>query len=423
MFPNMEAVLAFMQDRQNLGIKPGLHRMEYMLNELDHPEKKMKAIHIGGTNGKGSVTTYLQEVLLQHGYQVGTFMSPSLDRIHDHIKRNDVSITDEEFVKTMQKIYPVIKQLDEINDPPTEFEILVLVAIVFLASTVDYALFEVGMGGRDDSTNCIQPILTIITTIGLDHTTFLGNSYANIAEHKAGIIKSHVPILTGVTQKEALRVIEKKAEIEHAPLYRLGKEFHIQATVEDASTFHFSSPIHTWNRVEVGMKGNHQAENAALALMGLFTMEQHEIILEEKTVRKALREATVPGRFEVVSQHPHVIVDGAHNVEGMKSFMAAIDQYYGNNKKRLLFAAFRDKPIAAMLNQVNDDFEEVIVTTFDHPRAAGEQDISALEERDYTFVKNWEEALHSMLSKTEEMDHLFIVGSLHFVGKVRKHFV
>ncbi|QDP40751.1 bifunctional folylpolyglutamate synthase/dihydrofolate synthase [Radiobacillus deserti] len=420
MFTDIKSAISFMKERQNLGIKPGLHRMEYMLEALHHPEKKLKVIHVGGTNGKGSVTSFLEEALLKHNYNVGTFTSPSLDRLHDHIQRNKQSITDDEFIQSLEQLYPVIQRLDEQDNSPTEFEILVMIAIVYLATNVDIAIFEVGMGGKEDSTNCLRPILSIITTIGLDHTSFLGESYAEIAEHKAGIIKPFTPIITGVQQKEALNVIERKASQEDAVIYRLGQEFHIKSIHEQTCTFIASK--HSVD-IEIQMKGMHQIENAAVALMGLYVLKEQGFNLNDPITLQALKEAHVPGRFEVISLHPTIIVDGAHNVEGIQTFVQTVKRYYQKKKKRLLFAVFCDKPFVKMLDALQNEFDEIIVTTFNHPRSAKREDFYEIFHDNLFYQEDWKLALDTMIDDAKEDEAIFVVGSLHFVGKVRKHFV
>src|SRR4051794_31120365 len=214
MFHTYEEALQWIHSRLRVGIKPGLKRMEWMMEKLDHPEQKMTSVHIGGTNGKGSTVTYLRSILEKAGYETGTFTSPYIEQFNERISINGVPITDEEIVELANVIYPLSVELEDTElGGPSEFEIITAMAIYYfgVVHPVDIAIFEVGLGGRFDSTNIIHPLLSIITNIGLDHIQFLGTSHKEIAFEKAGIIKKGASLISAVNQEDAKEVIRKRA--------------------------------------------------------------------------------------------------------------------------------------------------------------------------------------------------------------------
>ncbi|WP_407272741.1 bifunctional folylpolyglutamate synthase/dihydrofolate synthase [Radiobacillus sp. PE A8.2] len=425
MFCHIKEVYQFFQDRRSLGIKLGLSRMDQMLDALDHPEKQIRAVHVAGTNGKGSTLTYMKEALKQNGYKVGTYTSPSIDKINDHFHINDEVMSDTSLIDCMNQLAPVINGLDVTGDPPTEYEIIFMLAIVYFADVVDIAIIETNMGGTDDSTNCIEPCLSIITNIGMDHAPFLGNSYEQIARHKAGIIKGGVSIISGVAQPEAREVIKQEAEIKNAPIFELNREFRIvdrKLTTEKQESFTFLSGNQKLVDVILAMKGEHQVGNAALACMGLEKLKEQGLTLVDKITIAAFGTAVIRGRFEQVHDNPTVIVDGAHNQEGVTAFLSTVERYYPSQKKALLFAAFRDKPIKEMLTALTSDFDMVTASSFNHPRSATVEDLMQASGKEIVVTDDWKLTLQSFLAdQTNKETILFVTGSLHFIGLIRKN--
>ena len=263
MFETYQEALEWIHSRLRLGIKPGLKRMEWMMERLGNPEQKIKAVHIGGTNGKGSTVTFLRYILEASGYTVGTFTSPYIEQFNERISVNGQPISDEEILKLANIIRPLADEMEDTElGGPTEFEVITAMSFVFFAQNqeLDIVLYEVGLGGRFDSTNIIQPIATIITNIGLDHTNILGNSYEEIAFEKAGIIKKGAPIFTAVQLPNALKVIEEQAELKEAPIRRLNHEFSIVShqTLERGEMFSLRAGDYRFERLETSMLGKHQ---------------------------------------------------------------------------------------------------------------------------------------------------------------------
>ena len=400
MFETYEEALHWIHSRLRLGIKPGLMRMEWMLEKLDHPERKVKFVHIGGTNGKGSTVTYLRSILESAGYETGTFTSPYIERFNERIGLNGSPITDEEIILLANVIYPLSVELENTElGGPSEFEIITAMAIYYFAEVhpVDVAVFEVGLGGRFDSTNVIQPLLSIITNIGLDHTQFLGSTHSEIAFEKAGIIKQDTSIISAVKQQEAQEVIVNKAKEMQAPLYFLNKEFNIvdHVSIESGETFTLQSNVQTLKDLTISMFGQHQTENAALAVMAAILLaKDHSYSIEEHHIRKGLQDAHWPGRFEMVSQNPILILDGAHNEEGVTALTAELAKRYHDKKIKIIFTALADKKLDEMIHLLDGVADEITFVSFDYPRATPVQDLFDLSGSEHKKMHDdWKQLL------------------------------
>lgn len=425
MFKTFEEVERFFLKRKNLGIKPGLGRIKKLLALLDHPQKKMKAVHIAGTNGKGSTITFMKQALIYNRYKVGIFTSPSLDGLTGHIFLGNQQISEYDFMTILNHIYPFIVKLDHESNHPTEFEIITVIAFCFFANSVDIALIETGMGGKDDTTNCFQPILSVITTIDKDHTAFLGDQLTDIASHKAGIIKCRTPVIVGEMAKEAFQIIKKTAELNKAPLYKMGDQFtyHIleQSLEEQKFNFTFNDTV---LGVRIKMLGNHQIDNCSVALMGLRLLNNSNFPIEFHTALKGMYETIIPGRLEVIWTNPTVILDGAHNPAGIKSFLNTVDHMYTNTKKELLFAAFKDKDTKQMLSLLTDHFSKITVTSFNHDRASSTRLLAKeIHNSDIMIEDDWKSYIDRLLLEGKGSNrHFFITGSLYFIALVKLYF-
>ena len=429
MFKTYEEALHWIHSRLRLGIKPGLMRMEWMLEKLDHPEQKVKFVHIGGTNGKGSTVTYLRSILESAGYETGTFTSPYIEQFNERISLNGMPISDEEITQLANVIYPLSVELEGTElGGPSEFEIITAMAIYYFAEVhpVDFALFEVGLGGRFDSTNVIQPLLSIITNIGLDHTQFLGSTHKEIAFEKAGIIKRDTSIISAVKQPEAQEVIMNKANEMQAPLYLLNKEFNIvdHVSIESGETFTLQSNEHTLQDLTITMFGQHQTENAALAVMAAILLgKEHSYLIEEHHIREGLQDAHWPGRFEFVSHNPILILDGAHNEEGVTALTAELAKRYHDKKIKMIFTALADKKLDEMIHLLDQVADEITFVSFDYPRATSVEVLFNLSGSAHKKMdEDWKQVLTSEYKSVKENEILVVTGSLYFISQV-KHFL
>lgn len=422
-----QEALQWIHTRTNLGMKPGLKRMEWLMEKLRHPERYVKVIHVGGTNGKGSTIAYLRQILQEAEYKVGTFTSPYFEKFNERISINGTPISDDDLVKLTNVIKPLCEELDESElGGPTEFEVITAMAIYYFAriNPVDVALFEVGLGGRLDSTNVLYPILTIITNIGKDHTNFLGNTYEEIAFEKAGIIKSGVTLITGATQPEALKVLEDKAKEKRASVYLKDREFRIteHERLPDGERFSVETIFQTLNGLRISMKGRHQTENAALAVMAaIYLNKLIAFYIEEEHIRNGLAKAAWPGRFEIVSEYPFVLIDGAHNEEGAAALVDELKARYSGKKMKVVFAALEDKNWAGMISRFDEIADEIIFTEFDFPRAAKAEKLAQHSRaKNKKVVPDWKEAVKEATDGMGAEEMLVVTGSLYFIPEVKK---
>ncbi|MGA9225670.1 MAG: folylpolyglutamate synthase/dihydrofolate synthase family protein [Mesobacillus sp.] len=427
MFHTYEQAVDWIHARIRLGIKPGLTRMEWMLERLEHPERRIKTIHVGGTNGKGSTVTFLRSILESAGYLVGTFTSPYFEQFNERISINGQPISDEDLVELVNVIKPLADELDRTElGGPTEFEVITIMSIYYFAkiSPVDVVIYEVGLGGRFDSTNVIHPLLSIITSIGLDHTAILGDTYEKIAFEKAGIIKNGVSVITGVKQPEALEVIRQKADIGKSPIYQLGEQFftNSKTSMKNGEQFTFNSMFTQYEKLDISMIGSHQVDNASLAVMASQILANYySFIIEESHLREGLKKAYWPGRLEVLSEKPYVLIDGAHNEEGITALASEVNSRYADKKISILFAALTDKKLDRMIAILEDTADSLTFTTFDFPRAAkAEELIEAGKAADnMTIANDYKIYLEQKIKELKENEILLVTGSLYFLSEVK----
>ncbi|GKU81457.1 folylpolyglutamate synthase/dihydrofolate synthase family protein [Niallia sp. NCCP-28] len=428
MFQTYEDSLGWIHSRLRLGIKPGLTRMNRMMEKLNFPDEKLKTVHIGGTNGKGSTVTYLRCILESGGLTVGTYTSPYIEQFNERISINGEPISDEDIIKLCNILYPIVAEMDQMEiGGPTEFEIITAMSFYYFAfiKPVDIVIYEVGLGGRFDSTNIIYPILSIITSIGLDHTAILGDTYEEIAREKAGIIKKNTPIIAAIKQEEALAEIIKKAETENAPTYFLDKHFIIDNLIswKQGESFTFQTAAEKLEDLQIVMMGKHQIENASLAVMAASLLRK-EIFpqITQEHIRLGLKGAKWPGRFEMVSEKPLVILDGAHNEEGVQALTAELTKRFKDKKKAIIFAALSDKKTDKMIYQLDRIADKIIFVSFDYPRAATCHELyKESRHQQKTYSIDWKKSIEEQLEEMEEDSMLIVTGSLYFLSAVKAY--
>lgn len=426
MFTTYEEAVSWIHSRLRLGVKPGLKRMEWMMEKLEHPERRIRSVHIGGTNGKGSTVTYLRSILQEAGYEVGTFTSPYFEQFNERISINGVPIPDEAIVKLANDIYPLSVEMEgsELGGP-TEFEIITAMAFQYFGrvNPVDIVLFEVGLGGRFDSTNIVFPLVSVITNIGLDHTAILGDTHAAIAYEKAGIIKPGISLVTAVKQEEALEIIKEKVNEMKAPFYLLGKQMFINehSSTQSGEVFTQKTPFKVWENLEISMAGKHQIENAALAVMASEVLNKfYFFLIEEEHVFNGLKKAYWPGRFEIMSNDPVIVIDGAHNEEGVSALVTELGKRFNNKKINIVFTALADKKLDKMIANLDAIADKITFVEFDYPRAAKAEALFELSgNKNKFFNKNWQQAIEENISMLDQNDILVITGSLYFLSEMK----
>ncbi|SFG34502.1 dihydrofolate synthase / folylpolyglutamate synthase [Halobacillus alkaliphilus] len=424
---NYQEAIQWIHSREKFKVKPGLKRMEWMMEELGHPEKKLKAIHIAGTNGKGSTVTFLSNLLQTQGYDIGTFTSPYIIRFNERISVNGEAIPDAELAALTEAIKPLAEKLKGTSlGEPTEFEIITAMAVIYFSQKhLDFILFEVGLGGRYDSTNIIQPLLSVITNIGLDHINILGNTLEQIAYEKAGIIKTNTPLITGTKEESALSVLKEQASVNKAPVSILGENFqveHIKSSLEGEYFEFKTSSFHSGDLLSP-MKGRHQVDNAALALQTMEHLKKMGVGINRTQYSRGLLRTHWPARFETISTNPVTIIDGAHNEEGTRALVDTMKRHFSGKRVHLIYSALEDKPVKNMLEILKEVVDVAYMTTFEFPRAMTGSELTELSPiPDTITVSDYVQAIREATSTIKTGDVLLITGSLYFISEIRKYF-
>ena len=406
----------------------GLERMVELLALRGNPHLKLKVIHIGGTNGKGSTIAFLKNMLEKMGLRVGVFSSPYLIHYTDQIAINGESIP-EARLESLMADYCLLLEGEHAQalQGTTEFEIITAIAYDYFASEqVDVAIMEVGMGGLLDSTNVCHPILTGITTIGLDHVALLGDSLEAIAEQKAGIIKQGVPLVTGRIVPEALAVIDQIAKAKQATRIAYGDAYQVShyESIVTGETFGYTSAVRQ-GRFQTGLLGLHQIENAgmALALLDSYCQATGRELPDNALVAQALEETRWPGRLEVVSREPLMILDGAHNPHAIKALIATLKERFADYQKEILFTCIKTKALEDMLDLLETlPDTKITLTHFEDSRATDEKVLKEMADSRNLNYQDWQEFLDQKLSENEEKKTVRIItGSLYFLAQVRTY--
>lgn len=406
----------------------GLERMMKLLALRGNPHLKLKVIHIGGTNGKGSTIAFLKNLLEKMGLRVGVFSSPYLIHYTDQIVINGESIPEARLESLMADYRSLLEgEHAQALQGTTEFEIITAITYDYFASEqVDVAIMEVGMGGLLDSTNVCQPILTGITTIGLDHVALLGDSLEAIAEQKAGIIKQGVPLVTGNIVPEALAVIDQIAEEKQAARIVYGRDYQVShhESIITGEVFDYSSSVRQ-GCFQTGLLGLHQIENAgmAVALLDSYCKETGQKLPDNALVAQALEETRWPGRLEVVSRDPLMILDGAHNPHAIKALLATLKERFTDYQKEILFTCIKTKALEDMLDLLETlPDTKITLTHFEDSRATDEKVLKEMSDSRNLNFQDWQEFLDQKLSENEEKKTVRIItGSLYFLAQVRAY--
>lgn len=407
----------------------GLERMVELLALRGNPHLKLKVLHIGGTNGKGSTIAFLKKMLEKLGLRVGVFSSPYLIHYTDQISINGESISEARLEALMADYQSLLEGEAVANlQGTTEFEIITALAYDYFASEqVDVAIMEVGMGGLLDSTNVCQPILTGITTIGLDHVALLGDTLEVIAEQKAGIIKQGMPLVTGRIAPEALTVIDRIAEGKDAPRLAYGTDYQVrhQESVVTGEVFDYTSAVRQ-GRFQISLLGLYQIENAgmAIALLDTFCQEDGRELASNDFLGQALEETSWPGRLEIVSRDPLMILDGAHNPHAIKALLVTLQERFADHHKEILFTCIKTKALEDMLDLLGAMPDtELTLTHFADSRATDESVLKEAAKSRNLSYQDWHDFLDQNLTdkKEEKQTVRIVTGSLYFLSQVRAY--
>ncbi|RLB26477.1 MAG: bifunctional folylpolyglutamate synthase/dihydrofolate synthase [Deltaproteobacteria bacterium] len=411
--------VSWLYSLQKFGIKFGLSKTSRLLKAFGNPHLGQQYIHIAGTNGKGSVGAMLESILMKSGLKVGFYSSPHLASFTERFRINRELITKDQATLLIRELKGVTSQ----KEPPTFFELTTAMTLIyFLREDIDVGIIEVGMGGRLDATNVIYPMVSVITSIGLDHEEFLGNSMIDIAKEKGGIIKEGVDVVTAVNQAPVIKLFESLCKKKSAPLWRVGH--HARYRRLPTGLLGYYGIRNRYKNLELGLKGRFQYRNAALALLTLEILKRKGIPISDESIRLGLTDLVWPGRLEKFSSDPTIILDGAHNPSAVRSLAHSICNDFHFEKLILVLGVMKDKDIKNILKKILPLANRVIYTRPTYYRAANPQYLMDMAKQ---FGKVGEVHLHlsAAIDRARDLadkrDLILITGSLFTVGEAKSY--
>ena len=415
-----QSSITYLYGLQKFGIKFGLRKVSKLLARLGNPQEGLPCIHIAGTNGKGSTAAFISSILSKAGYRVGLYTSPHLISFTERIKINNREISKSDVIRLTSLLKEKSNDIDNI----TYFEIVTAMALIyFKEKKVDLSILEVGMGGRLDATNIVTPLLSVITNISKEHEFYLGNSLLKIANEKAGIIKKNSVLITGATQPKVLSLFKKRCRTKKTRYYQFGKD--ISYKLANHNCFHYYGLQNSLEGLNVGLLGEHQIKNAAMALASVEILRGKRYHIEDNAIYQGLSNVHWPGRLEVLKKSPIVVIDGAHNPAAMKNLKRVLFTEFNFRKLILVIGIMEDKDIRAMFKQIVPFAHKVILCEPNMDRAASTKIIAkSLQEWNvkYHQIKDVKEAVIYALSIANPKDLICVTGSLFTVGEARRIF-
>ncbi len=408
-FTNVDQVIKRIYSLPKLHPKNDLSYIRRILKQLNNPQDSVKTIHVTGTNGKGSTSYYLSNLLQKAGQKTGLFVSPYIYEFNERIQLNGKNISNNDLIKTANEIEMAIEILKK-DDPDfslVTFEYEVALAFQFFAQeNCDYAVIEVGIGGEHDKTNVIIPEVSVITTIGLDHEKIIGPTLKDIAKEKSGIIKSNRPVVLGNVPQDVLEILLNKAQSENSKSFLLGRDFQIKI-MPDVIEYQDSKTIYNF-----ALRPLVEAYDIGVAVQ---VIQLLQLDLDRKKIEEAINETRIPGRYDVIQTSPEIIVDGAHNLQAMENLLNLV-----RKKKKgqiyVLLGMMKDKDLGPVTKLFKD--EKVTLTRIDYPRAARLEDFPKEAQKEFEYKENFEEAYTSLKNKLQADDMLLVTGSFYLVGAV-----
>ncbi|HVB97397.1 MAG TPA: Mur ligase family protein [Chloroflexota bacterium] len=408
--------------------RPSLEPMRRLLELIGNPQVGLPVLHVGGTAGKGSTATIAAQILQEAGYRVGLHVKPHLERVEERFVIDGKAIEAERLSRILLDLAPAARAIG-----PTWYELTVAAAFRFFQEErLDLAVVEVGLGGTFDGTNVVQPVATVLTNVGLDHTEILGDTVEAIAQDKVGIAKPDVPFVSGVTQPSVSEIVRARCQDVGAPLWQTERDFFSE-TIElrsDGARFNVELPVRRYDDLELGLLGQHQVHNAVVAVAGVAALERAGYPVAETALRTALRMVRVPGRLEVVRQEPLVVLDGAHNPDKMQALVEALTTLYPKRPLTAVLAFKRGHHLEATIAPILPCLRRVILTTFDaatdfgRGQAVDPSEIAAVCVHLAPDLPRLVEpdplnAVRLAIGEAGPNDVVCVTGSLYLVGAVR----
>lgn len=422
-----QASLDYLVNLTTFGMNFGLDRIRELLKRLGSPEKKLRVVHVGGTNGKGSTTVMIARILREAGYKVGVFTSPHLHDYRERMTINGQMIPKETMIQIIDDLRPQLEAMvAEGFEHPTEFEVSTALALLYFAQEeIDYALIEVGLGGAIDSTNVVTPLISVITNVAMDHMDYLGPDLVSIANVKAGIIKPESLVVTAAQNPDVIQVLRNTAQANSVPLYLVGEDVNWESiwSGELEQEFDLVGLHSTYYKLRLHLIGLHQLRNAATAVTVCELLQSnYGVTIPREAVYAGLRNVEWPGRLELLSLKPKILLDGAHNVDGAQALAEALP-LYSRDRLILCFGMLADKEREKVVDMLVPMAEEIIVTRPNSARAGDWTSLGRLAEkhgRPVQCIEDPKEAVIYALSRLGEKDMLCVTGSLYMLADARQ---
>lgn len=428
---NYKEAIEFHKKSKVYGSILGLDTIRNLMHELNDVWKELQIVHIAGTNGKGSVCCFLASVLKEAGYRVGQFNSPAVFDMREVYRINGEMISEEEYANCMEAVASACDAMVEKGlAHPTVFEIETAIAFLwFYQKSCDIVLLEVGMGGSTDATNLIEkPLCSVLTSISMDHMDFLGNTLEEIAKVKAGIIKENCPVVSAKQQPEVMAALKEQSLEKNADLYVVAEYLDESVKLQDSSLCYMYPGF---GYIELGMNGNYQIANSALAIEVLACLRRKGYSISDEVIFKGLKQAKWKGRFECISKKPYFIMDGAHNTDAAMQLKESLRKQFSNKKKIGIMGVMADKPYREMLDILLPEFDRIYTVTPDNPRALAASKlaevISEITQKEHESVgvasNSVGQAVQMAVEEAEkDLSNTVIVafGSLYYLAEVKK---
>lgn len=398
-------------------IKPGLERIKKVLSDLNNPQDKIKYIHIGGTNGKGSVASILSTILRSNGYKTGLYTSPHLVSVTERIKIDNLQITEEELEISLGEVF---NACEELSIELSYFELVTAAAFLYFEKEkIDIGLLEVGMGGRWDATNVVSPLVSVITNISFDHTEHLGETKELIAKEKAEIIKENTTIVSGVTGNEQ-NILYEKARGKNANIYFLEVDFDYELTGE--RKFNYSGIYNKIENLSTNLAGEHQVINSTLSLGVLELLNKESgFDLDFEHIFEPLNNVNHDGRFEIVNVNPSVILDGAHNEAAADSLAKTLSEFCPKRKYVFLLSLLKDKNYEAFIEKISGNSEKIVITRIPNQRGAETDLLYNASKKfisDVEIIEDYKEAYEYVKKLNKPV---CVTGSIYLVGMIKEY--
>ncbi len=439
---NFQEAQEYLDSLQQHKLKLGLEAMEGFLDKVSRPDKKIRCVHIAGTNGKGSVSVNIVTLLGRAGYRVGLFTSPHLSSVRERFRINDQFISENDFARHATRVREALG-----DEMITYFEFTTALALLwFEEANVDLVVLETGLGGRLDATNVVKPLVAVITNVSMDHEAYLGNDLRSVAFEKAGIIKEKVPVVTGVHDDISREVVTERCRQMHAPMYLFGRDFYAEDAGKEG--WHWQSDNEglqgTYENLRCGMRGDYQRANSSLAIGVLALLRHQGFAFSEEDIRQGLLAVRWPGRLEYIALQGknkirvedqgqeddttlRYLVDGAHNPAGVQSLVKTLAKEYSYKRLIVLWGAMEDKDLRQTVGPIAEMASNIILTKPQGERAADPSMLldalpEALQKR-CCLIPDGKEALHFAQEQATAEDLIVIAGSLYLIGEMRNYLV